>query len=100
MAQMYCAWGYCVASLIFNYALCEVFATELLCSLRQNVPEVLGGREVQPAATTRNRGEVFLGLFCQAPPRLSSSEFGSSYIQSPHLVPSSHLRVSAWLWVS
>lgn len=49
----------------------EVFATELLCSLCQNAPEVLGGweadaREVRPAATTRSRGKMFLGLFCQA----------------------------------
>lgn len=33
MAQTYCAWGHRIASLTFNYALCEVFATGLLCSL-------------------------------------------------------------------
>lgn len=34
---------------------------------------------------------MFLGLICQALPCLSLSEFGFSYNQSPHLVPSSHL---------
>lgn len=65
MAQMCRAWGYCIASLIFLTMHCpEVFATELLCSLCEDAPRVLGG---WGRAACRPR-EGFQGLGCRAEP--------------------------------
>lgn len=63
---MYWAWDYCIASLIFlTMHCCEVFATELPCSLCQFVLEVLGGPQRSSANSQfQEQREKFLGHFC------------------------------------
>lgn len=94
MAQMSCAWDYCIASLILLTMHChEVFATDLHCSLYQNAPEVLAAgslvtREEWHAATigAMGRGPVSGPVLPSA--AVSLIEQAGVRLQS---VPSSHL---------